>query len=139
MQRQRVDHSKWVVLRYPNNSMAQLANTSLENFEDFYFNVCTLDYGKMDKAMDALKELMDKTDKVRIVGPGTDLTFSIKGIGTVKCSGERNIPDGEIYTAPIKDSVNGIISYNTPSEEEGFTYENVVLKSKRQDCQSHSQ
>lgn len=130
VQRQRVDHSKWVVLRYPNNSMAQLANTSLENFEDFYFNVCTLDYGKMDKAMDALKELMDKTDKVRIVGPGTDLTFSIKGIGTVKCSGERNIPDGEIYTAPIKDSVNGIISYNTPSEEEGFTYENVVFEVK---------
>jgi aminopeptidase len=84
----------------------------------------------MDKAMDALKELMDKTDKVRIVGPGTDLTFSIKGIGTVKCSGERNIPDGEIYTAPIKDSVNGIISYNTPSEEEGFTYENVVFEVK---------
>lgn len=119
--------------------MAQLANTSLENFEDFYFNVCTLDYGKMDKAMDALKELMDKTDKVRIVGPGTDLTFSIKGIGTVKCSGERNIPDGEIYTAPVKDSVNGIISYNTPSEEEGFTYENVVFEVKRPDCQSHSQ
>jgi aminopeptidase len=128
--RQRVDHSKWVVLRYPNNSMAQLANTSLENFEDFYFNVCTLDYGKMDKAMDALKELMDKTDKVRIVGPGTDLSFSIKGIGSIKCSGERNIPDGEIYTAPVKESMNGIISYNTPSEEEGFTYENIVFEVK---------
>ncbi len=128
--RQRVDHSKWVVLRYPNNSMAQLANTSLENFEDFYYKVCTLDYGKMDKAMDSLKELMDKTDKVHIVGPETDLTFSIKGIGSVKCSGERNIPDGEIYTAPVKTSMNGTISYNTPSVESGFTYENVAFEIK---------
>lgn len=128
--RQRVDHSKWVVLRYPNSSMAQLANTSLENFENFFFDVCTLDYGKMDKAMDALKDLMDRTDKVRLVGPGTDLTFSIKGIGSVKCSGERNIPDGEIYSAPVKDSMNGIISYNTPSEEEGFTFENIVFEVK---------
>jgi len=128
--RQRVDHTKWVVLRYPNNAMAQLANTSLENFENFYFDVCTLDYGKMDKAMDSLKSLMEKTDKVHIVGPGTDLTFSIKGIKTVKCSGERNIPDGEIYTAPVKESMNGIISYNTPSEENGFTYTDIVFEVK---------
>ncbi len=130
VQQQRIDHSKWVVLRYPNNSMAQLANTSLENFENFYFDVCTLDYGKMSKAMDALKELMDRTDKVRITGPGTDITFSIKNIGAIKCSGERNIPDGEVYTAPVKDSVNGRISYNTPSEKDGFTYENVVFEVK---------
>jgi len=126
--RQRVDHSKWVVLRYPNNAMAQLDNTSLESFEDFYYEVCTLDYSKMDKAMDPLKELMDRTDKVHVIGPGTDLTFSIKGIGSVKCSGERNIPDGEVYTAPVKTSINGTISYNTPSEEEGFTYENVAFE-----------
>jgi aminopeptidase len=130
VQRYRVDNTKWVVLRYPNNSMAQLANTSLESFENFYFDVCTLDYGKMGKAMDSMINLMDKTDKVRIVGPGTDLTFSIKGINAVKCSGERNIPDGEVYTAPVRESVNGIISYNTPSEEEGFVYENIVFEVK---------
>lgn len=127
--RYRVDRTKWVVLRYPNEAMAQLAHTSLENFEDFYFDVCTLDYNKMSKAMDALEALMNQTDRVRIVGPGrTDLSFSIKGIGAVKCSGERNIPDGEVYTAPVKDSMNGIISYNTPSEEDGFTYENIVFE-----------
>lgn len=128
--RYRVDHTKWVVLRYPNPSMAQLANTSLENFEDFYFNVCNLDYGKMNRAMDPLEALMRKTDKVRLVGPGTDLSFSIKDIDVIKCSGERNIPDGEIYTAPVRDSVNGIISYNTPSEENGFTFENIVFEIK---------
>ena len=126
----RVNETKWVVLRYPNNSMAQLANTSLEAFEDFYFDVCTLDYKKMSKAMDSLVELMNKTDNVKIKGPGTDLTFSIKDIPAVKCDGERNIPDGEVYTAPVRESMNGTISYNTPSEEQGFTYENIVFEIK---------
>ncbi|WDC83485.1 aminopeptidase [Caloramator sp. mosi_1] len=126
----RVPKTKWVVLRYPSPSMAQLANTSTEAFEDFYFNVCNLDYSKMSKAMDALVELMNKTDKVRIVGPQTDLTFSIKGIPAVKCDGKMNIPDGEIYTAPVKDSVNGYITYNTPAEYQGFTYENIRLEFK---------
>lgn len=126
----RVNETKWVVLRYPNYSMAQLANSSLEQFEDFYFDVCTLDYQKMSKAMDPLVELMNKTDKVHICGPGTDLTFSIKGIGAVKCDGLRNIPDGEVYSAPVRESMNGIISYNTPSEEQGFTYENIVFEVK---------
>lgn len=124
----RVNETKWVVLRYPNYSMAQLANTSLENFEDFYFDVCTLDYRKMSEAMTPLVDLMNRTNKVQIKGPGTDLTFSIKGIGAVKCDGLRNIPDGEVYTAPVRESMNGIISYNTPSEEQGFTYENIVFQ-----------
>ncbi len=126
----RVNETKWVVLRYPNNSMAQLANTSLEAFEDFYFDVCTLDYEKMSKAMDPLVDLMNRTDRVHIKGPGTDLTFSIKGVGAIKCDGEKNIPDGEVYTAPVRESMNGIISYNTPSEEQGFTYENIVFEVK---------
>lgn len=121
----RVPKTKWCVLRYPNNAMAQSANTSLETFEDFYFNVCNLNYGKMAQAMEPLIELINKTDKVRIIGPGTDLNFSIKGIPAIKCSGSRNIPDGEVYTAPIKDSVNGCLSYNTPSIQGGFTYENI--------------
>lgn len=126
----RVPKTKWVVLRYPTQSMAQLAKMSTEAFEDFYFDVCNLDYGKMSEAMDSLVELMDKTDKVRITGPGTDLSFSIKDIKAIKCAGEMNIPDGEVYTAPVKDSINGVISYNTPSPYQGFTYENVKLSFK---------
>ena len=126
----RVNETKWVVLRYPNESMAQLAGTSLESFEDFYFEVCTLDYAKMSKAMDSLVELMNRTDRVHIKGPGTDLTFSIKDIPTIKCAGEMNIPDGEVYTAPVRESMNGVISYNTPSEEQGFTYENIRFEIK---------
>lgn len=123
----RVKNTRWVVLRFPNASMAQLSNTSQTAFEDFYFNVCNLDYSKMSKAMDALVTLMEKTDKVRIEGPGTNLTFSIKGIPAIKCDGLVNIPDGEVFTAPIKDSINGTLTYNTPAVYQGFTYENIQL------------
>ncbi len=122
---ERVKRTKWVVLRYPNNAMAQLAETSQEAFEDFYFQVCCADYAKMSKAQDGLKALMDATDKVHLKSPGTDLTFSIKDIATVKCDGERNIPDGEVYTAPVRDSVNGTLTYNTPSLHQGVLYNNI--------------
>ncbi|TCZ80944.1 aminopeptidase [Paenibacillus albiflavus] len=125
---QRVNHTKWCVMRYPSPSMAQQANTSTEAFEDFYFNVCNLDYSKMAKAMDPLVELMQKTDRVRLVSPGTDLSFSIKGIPAIKCCGLRNIPDGEVYTAPVIDSVNGVLSYNCPTVYQGTSFENVVLR-----------
>ena len=126
----RVNKTKWVILRYPNPAMAQLCGMSTDAFEEFYFNVCNLDYSKMDKAMDSLKELMDKTDKVRLVAKDTDITFSIKGIGSEKCSGQKNIPDGEIYSAPVKNSVNGKITYNAPSIQGGVKYENVSLEFK---------
>lgn len=125
---QRVKHTKWVVLRYPNASMAQLANVSTEAFEGFYFNVCNLDYAKMDRAQDALVDLMKRTDKVHIVGPETDLSFSIKGIGAEKCSGQKNIPDGEVYSAPVRDSVNGTISYNAATLYNGVTFENIKFR-----------
>ena len=128
---QRVKHTKWVVLRYPNNAMAQLAETSQEAFEDFYYEVCCADYARMSTAQDGLKALIDATDQVHITAPGTDLTFSIKDIPSRKCDGERNIPDGEVYTAPVRDSINGTITYNTPSLYQGtlfngisFTFEN---------------
>ena len=121
----RLNHTRWVVLRSPTPAMAQLAGMSEAAFEDFFYNVCTLDYGKMSRAMDALTKVMAATDKVRIVAPGTDLTFSIKGMSQIKCDGNMNIPDGEVYTAPVRDSVNGDISYNTPSLEGGFVYEKI--------------
>jgi aminopeptidase len=124
---ERVKRTRWVVLRYPNNAMAQLAETSQEAFEDFYYDVCCADYAKMSKAQDGLFALVDKTDKVRIKSPGTDLTLSLKGIPVIKCDGKRNIPDGEVYTAPVRDSVNGIITYNTPSLHEGTVYNNISL------------
>jgi aminopeptidase len=127
---ERVKHKKWCVLRYPTNSFAQLAQTSQEAFEDFYFAVCNLDYSKMSKAMDPLSELMSKTDKVRIVGKDTDLSFSIKGIPNKKCDGKLNIPDGEVFTAPVKTSVNGHIAFNTPSIHDGVLYDGIRFEFK---------
>jgi len=124
----RVPETRWVVLRYPTHSMAQQADMSTESFEDFYFKVCTLDYARMSCAMDPLKELMDRTDRVHIKGKGTDLRFTINGIPSVKCDGELNIPDGEVFTAPVRDSVNGTIEFNTPSIYQGTTFENIRLE-----------
>ena len=126
----RVPKTRWVILRYPNASMAQLSNTSTEAFEDFYYKVCNLDYSKMLTAMQELVKLMNRTDRVRLTGPGTDLSFSIKDIPAIPCAGEMNIPDGEVFTAPVRESVNGKISYNTPSPYQGFTFENVCLEFK---------
>lgn len=118
---------KWVLLRYPTASAAQAAGMSTQAFEDFCLDVSTLDYARMDKAMDPLVELMSRTDRVQVIAPGTDLSFSIKGIPILKAAGKNNIPDGEIYTAPVRDSVNGTILFNTPSLEDGVTYERIRL------------
>lgn len=124
----RVPQTRWVVLRWPSSSMAQQAEKSTEAFEDFYFDVCTLDYDKMEKAAEPLKALMQKTEDVQIKGPGTDLQFSIKDIGVLHCSGTHNIPDGECYTAPVRDSINGTIKYNTTSVYQGTTFSDVMLR-----------
>ena len=123
----RVKKTRWVVLRWPNPSMAQSASMSTEAFENFYFDVCTLDYSKMSRAMQPLVELMNKTDKVRLVAPGTDLRFSIKDIPAVGCDGKLNIPDGEVFTAPVKDSVNGTIQFNARTIYHGVVHDNVRL------------
>jgi len=131
VQDQRVKRTKWVVLRWPTPSMAQLAGMSTEAFEDFYFDVCTLNYRKLQPGMKALKRLMEKTNRVEIKAPGTDLTFSIKGIPAIICRGDRNIPDGEVFTAPVKDSVEGQVTFNAPSIYQGTAFDGVRLKFKR--------
>jgi aminopeptidase len=125
---QRVDHTKWVVLRWPTPSMAQLAGMSTEGFEDFYFDVCTLDYAKMARAEEPLKDRMMRADRVHLKGPAdTDITFSIKGIPAVPCIGDRNIPDGEVFTAPVRDSVNGVIHFNAGTIYNGKPYDDIRL------------
>jgi aminopeptidase len=131
VQDQRVKRTKWVVLRWPTPSMAQLAGMSTEAFEDFFFDVCTLDYRKLQPGMKALKGLMERTDRVQIKGPGTDLNFSIKGIPAVICGGDRNIPDGEVFTAPVKESVEGQLTFNAPSIYQGTAFDGIQLNFKR--------
>ena len=126
----RVNKTRWCVLRWPTPSMAQAAGLSTETFENLYFDVCTMDYAKMGRAMGPLEKLMARTDRVQLKGPGTDLAFSIKGIGAKMCKGDRNIPDGEVFSCPVKTSVNGVIQFNTPTLYSGTKFENVRLEFK---------
>jgi aminopeptidase len=128
VQDQRVKKTKWVVLRWPTPSMAQLAGMSTEAFEDFYFEVCTLDYGKLQPGMKALKALMERTDRVEIKGTGTDVRFSIKGIPAVICGGDRNIPDGEVFSCPVKNSVQGCVTFNAPSIYQSTGFDGIRLE-----------
>lgn len=128
VQDQRVKKTKWVVLRWPTPSMAQLAGMSTEAFEDFYFEVCTLDYRRLQPGMKALKALMEKTDRVEIKGPGTDLLFSIKGIHAIICGGDRNIPDGEVFSCPVKNSVEGHVTFNAPTIYQGTGFDGIRLE-----------
>jgi aminopeptidase len=125
---QRVNKTRWCVLRWPTSSMAQAAGMSTEAFENLYFQVCTLDYRKMARAMVPLERRMKKADRVLIKGPGTDLSFSIKGIGAKMCKGDRNIPDGEVFSCPVRKSINGQIQFNTPTLYAGTKFENVLLE-----------
>lgn len=124
---QRVNHTKWVVMRYPSPAFAQAAGMSTEQFTDFYFDVCTLDYAKMGRAQVPLHKRMSETDQVRLTAQGTDITFSIKGIGAQMCDGGRNIPDGECFSCPTIDSANGVIQFNTGTVYQGKPFDNVRL------------
>lgn len=126
----RVPKTKWVVLRYPTPSMAQAAEMSCDAFEQFYFDVCTVDYGQMAKDQQPLVARMEKAERIRIVSPGTDLTFSIQGIPIRPCYGQRNIPDGEVFTAPLRESANGTICYNTPSRYQGTLFSDICFTFK---------
>lgn len=125
---QRVRHTKWVVTRFPTHGAAQEARMSLEEYEDYLFAACNIDWGAESKKMDRLKQLMDSTSKVRLKGGDTDLFFSIKGMQSIKCDGRFNIPDGEVFTAPVRDSVQGYITYNCPTIYQGKEFNNIRLE-----------
>ena len=127
----RVNHTRWVVLRWPTPAMAQGAGMSTEAFTELFFRVCNLDYRKMSQAVKPLVALMKRTDKVHITGPGTDLRFSIRGIGVIPCVGERTLPDGEVFTAPIKDSVEGEVTFSAPAVYRGIPFEKIRLEFSR--------
>lgn len=126
----RVSKTRWCVLRWPTPSMAQAAGMSTEAFEELYFAVCTLDYHKMARAMGPLERRLKRANRVHLKGPGTDLAFSIKGMGAKMCKGDRNIPDGEVFSCPVKNSINGRIQFNTPTLYSGTKFENVCLEFK---------
>lgn len=123
---QRVKHTKWCVLRYPSAAFAMNAKMPTHRFESFYYDACLLDYSLLRDAMKPLEERLLKTDEIRLIGKGTDIRFSVKGQNWIPCFGKRNIPDGELFTSPLIDSVNGEITY-APSVYQGKPFEFVKL------------
>ena len=122
-----INDRQWVLFYWPTPGQAQKAGLSTESFTDFVLDVSLVDYEKLYIAEQALVARLERAEKVRITGPGTDLSFSIKGLPAVCCYGRRNVPDGEVYTAPVRDSVNGTITYNVPSNYWGKTFPNIRL------------
>ncbi len=123
-----VSNTKWTYVKYPTRAMAQLFGQSLEEFSKYYYAVCTMDYARMSRLMDRLAALFERTDRVRIVGKGTDISFSIKGIPAQKSDGRNGLPDGEVFTAPVRDSANGTVSFNCPVYFRGTLFENIRLR-----------
>jgi len=121
---------RWVITNYPVESFAQNSGMSLEEYEDFLFDAVLVDYGKMDQDMDKIIKIFDAANTIRIVGSDTDLTFSIQGRKGTKCSGQNNIPDGEVFYSPVKTSANGHIYYEFPALRYGCQVDGVRLEFK---------
>lgn len=125
-----INERRWVLFNYPTRAGAQKAGMSYSDFFDFVVNVSLVDYDRLQQAEEKLAQRMDRSSRVRILAPGTDLTFSKKDIPSVCCYGRRNVPDGEVYTAPVRDSVQGVITYNVPSNYFGHTFQQIRLEFK---------
>ena len=121
---------RWVGFDYPTNALAQEAEMSLEEYEDFVFNAVIVDWNKVSKDMDKLKKLYDEKKEVKIVDDDTDLTLSLAGRKGVKGDGSCNMPDGELFFAPIKESLNGHISFSFPAIYGGREVDGVRLEFK---------
>jgi len=123
---ERVNNTRWCVLRYPSPSFAMNAKMATSTFADFYYKACLLDYAELNERMKPLHELLAKGRELKLVGEGTDITFSIEGQTWIPCAGDVNIPDGEIFSAPLLTSVNGVITY-APTVYEGKPFEFIKL------------
>ncbi len=124
---ERVNNTNWTVLRYPSEAFAMNAKMPTERFRQFYYDACLLDYSKLREAMKPLHERLKNTDEVHLKGESTDIRFSVKDQSWVPCFGKRNIPDGELFSSPLLDSVNGHITY-APSVYQGKPFEYVQLE-----------
>ncbi len=118
---------KWTRLRWPNPSMAQQANQEWDAFVDSWAQACLFDWSSVASETERLRQIIEDANQVRIVGENTDLAFSIAGIPACLCCGRENIPGGEVFTAPVKKSVNGEVFFNVPSSHASTIFGRVSL------------
>jgi aminopeptidase len=128
---ERVKNTRWVVTRFPTYGAAQDARMSLAEYEEFFFAACNVDWAGESRKQDRLKALLDRANEVRICASDTDLRFSLAGMQAVKCDGRYNIPDGEVFTAPVRESVEGFITFNAPTLCGGREFNHIRLEFER--------
>ena len=126
--KERVKNTKWCILNYPTELAAESSKMDDDEFFEFWGKANVMNYDELNEDILKLKKLIDNTDKVKIIGKDTDLTFSIKDIPSIPCLGEHNLPDGEIFTAPVRESVNGYIKYNTKTMYNGVEFKNIFFR-----------
>ncbi len=125
---------RWTVLPYPINAQAQEASMSLAEYEDFVYSSCLVDkedsiseWKKIHKQQEKICEFLNQVSEIRIVGEDTDLTFNVKSRKWINCSGKENMPDGEVFTAPIENSANGTIRFTFPGIFSGREVEDITI------------
>lgn len=121
---------RWCLFYYPNVASAALAKKSLEDWENFVMDSCLLDWKKEEELQKKFIEIMKKVKKVRITGKETDLEVNIAGQKWLTCCGKFNMPDGEVFTSPVRTGVNGFIRYNVPTNymSHDFNFVKLTLK-----------
>ncbi len=129
--RYRVENTRWVLFDYPCEALAQEASMSIEEFEDFVFSATNIDWSKEGKRQEKLKRILDKGKQVHIIGKNTDLRFSIEGRTAIKCFGKHNMPDGEVFIAPVETTTEGCIEYSFPAIYSGGEVDGITLEFKR--------
>ena len=123
--------NNWVICEYPTHSLAQDADMSLEEFSDFVFKATNINYKDLSKKQTKLKKILDKAKEVKILAPDTELTFSLAGRKSIKCDGKRNVPDGEVFIAPVEKSTEGYIAYSYPAIKGGREVDGIRLEFKK--------
>ena len=126
----RLKKCRWLGLRLPIKSLAVKHGMSLEEFEEYYYRVCGLDYKELYRLNEDYRKLVAATNEIVVDSRDTSIVFRKNGIGAVTLCGNKNLPDGEIYTAPLRTGVDGHILYNTSSMQDGFEFKKIFLRFK---------
>ncbi len=128
---ERIDNTRWVVTVFPTNSLAQEAEMSLEEYEDFVFNATNLDWKAESKKMKKIQAAFAKGKIVRIIDADTDIELSVRGRPGIVADGKNNIPDGELFFAPREDFTRGKIKFTYPSLYGGREVDGISLEFKK--------
>ncbi len=122
-----IENVRWVLCDYPTAAFAQEAEMALDEYADFLFGATNIDWTSMEVDLTRIKSSLERGKEVRIVGPETDLTLSVEGRIWEPAAGSHNMPDGEIFTAPVEDAVNGHVTYEFPAIYQGREVQDIRL------------